>query len=51
MVEKGRKADVPINILDISRYEENIGQLIQVTLEEGIRRTMKYYGELNRIGK
>ena len=49
--EKGRKADVPINILDISRYEENIGQLIQVTLEEGIRRTMKYYGELNRIGK
>ncbi|GFI15961.1 dTDP-4-dehydro-6-deoxyglucose reductase [Lachnospiraceae bacterium] len=38
----GRKADVPINILNIDRYKKNIGRLIYVPLEEGVRKTARF---------
>lgn len=43
--EKGRKADVPVNILDISRYESHFGRLIYDTLESGIRKTITFFQE------
>lgn len=43
-----RKVDVPINYLDISRYEEVYGKLNPINLKEGISKTAKfminYYG-------
>lgn len=43
----GRKVDVPVNYLDISRYEKNYGALNPITLREGIKLTAdfmkKYY--------
>ncbi|RNC29197.1 MAG: UDP-glucose 4-epimerase [Candidatus Dichloromethanomonas elyunquensis] len=38
----GRKADVPVNVLDISRYEEAYGKLEPIGLSEGIRRTAEF---------
>lgn len=35
---EGRKADVPVNYLDISRYEKYYGALNPIPLEEGIKR-------------
>lgn len=32
-----RKADVPANVLDISRYEQEIGVLVLTSLEDGIK--------------
>ena len=37
-----RKVDVPINYLDISRYEKYYGKLNPISLEEGIGRTAEY---------
>lgn len=38
----GRKADVPINYLDIGRYEADFGALNPVSLEEGIKKTVDF---------
>lgn len=37
-----RKADVPINVLDVSRYEKCFGTVEKVTLEWGIKYTYEY---------
>ena len=36
LYQKGRKVDVPVNFLDISRYEQVYGKLNPISLEEGI---------------
>ena len=38
----GRKVDVPVNYLDISRYEETFGKLNPIPLSEGIRKTASF---------
>lgn len=38
-----RKVDVPINYLDISRYEKRFGQLVHVELEDGIRELFRFF--------
>lgn len=38
----GRKADVPVNYLDISRYEAACGKLNAINLEEGIKKTIDF---------
>ena len=38
----GRKVDVPVNYLDISRYEKYFGELNPKTLSEGIRQTVEF---------
>lgn len=40
-----RKVDVPINYLDIGRYEEEFGRLNPISLYEGVKRTAKYMQE------
>lgn len=42
---EGRTVDVPVNILDLSRYEECIGPMQAVSLEKGIELTMDYLAE------
>lgn len=37
-----RAVDVPINFLDIERYEKEFGTLTNITLDEGIERTCNY---------
>lgn len=37
-----RKVDVPVNYLDISRYEKYYGALNPISLEEGIRKTADF---------
>ena len=47
--KESRKVDVPVNYLDISRYEKYYGSLNPISLGEGIRKTaefMKEYYEL-----
>lgn len=39
---EGRKVDVPVNYLDISRYEKYYGKLNPISLEEGIKRTAEF---------
>ena len=39
---EGRKVDVPVNYLDISRYEKYYGALNPISLEEGIRKTADF---------
>lgn len=39
---EGRKVDVPINYLDISRYEKYYGALNPISIEEGIRKTADF---------
>lgn len=43
--KEGRSVDVPINYLDISRYEEDYGKLNPVPLEVGIFKTAKFMKE------
>lgn len=43
--QQARKADVPVNYLDISRYESEFGKLMPVSLAEGIRRTAEFMKE------
>ena len=40
--KEGRAVDVPINYLDISRYEKYYGKLNPIGLEEGIKRTAEF---------
>ena len=40
--KEGRVVDVPVNYLDISRYEKYYGKLNPISLEEGIRRTAEF---------
>lgn len=40
--QAGRAVDVPINFLDVTRYEVEFGKLTSVSLEEGIRRTASF---------
>lgn len=42
---EGRKVDVPVNYLDISRYEKYYGALNAITLEEGIKKTAIFIKE------
>lgn len=39
---ESRPVDVPINYLDISRYEKYYGRLNPISLEEGIKRTAEF---------
>lgn len=39
---EGRKVDVPVNYLDISRYENAYGKLNPLSLEDGIKQTAKF---------
>lgn len=45
----GRKVDVPVNYLDISRYEEEYGSLNPVSLEDGIKMTAEFMREQYKI--
>ena len=40
--QDGRKADVPINYLDINRYEDCYGKLNPISLNEGIKKTADF---------
>lgn len=40
--KEARSVDVPVNYLDISRYEKYYGSLNPITLEEGIKRTADF---------
>lgn len=40
--KEGRAVDVPVNYLDISRYEKNYGKLNPMSLIEGIKRTAEF---------
>lgn len=40
--QPGRAVDVPVNILDISRFTEEIGAMQYISLEEGILKTRDY---------
>ena len=35
--------DVPVNVLDVSRYEADFGPLSPLPLAEGIRRLAEFY--------
>ena len=37
----GRKADVPVNVLDVSRYESEFGPICTISLEDGIRELLE----------
>ena len=43
--KEGRKVDVPVNYLDISRFEKYYGELNPVSLTEGIKRTAEFMRE------
>lgn len=40
--QEGRKVDVPVNFLDMTRYEEAFGPLGTISLQEGIRKTADF---------
>lgn len=40
--KKARAVDVPVNYVDISRYEKNFGKLNPICLEEGIKKTLLF---------
>lgn len=40
--EKMRKVDVPVNYLDMSRYEKVCGKLNPISLSEGVEKTAKF---------
>ena len=46
---KGRKVDVPVNYLDIRRYEAAYGTLNPISLKEGIMRTAKFMKDFYNI--
>lgn len=43
----GRAVDVPVNFLDISRYEKDFGKLELINLEEGVKRTAEFFNKGN----
>lgn len=45
----GRTTDVPVNYLDISRYEGIYGKLDPVSLEDGIKRTAEFMKQVGLI--
>ena len=45
----GRKVDVPVNILDISRYEQVYGKLNASSLAEGVRKTIDFMKEFYEL--
>lgn len=45
----GRPVDVPVNYLDMSRYEAAFGPLDPLPLEEGIRKTAAFMKESNMV--
>lgn len=47
--KEARKVDVPVNYLDISRYEKYYGALNPMPLQEGIKRTAKFMVEYYNI--
>lgn len=52
--KEGRKVDVPVNYLDISRYEKYYGALNPVSLHDGIKKTaefMRQHYDLNEREK
>lgn len=46
---EGRKVDVPVNYLDISRYEKYYGALDPISLEDGIKKTADFMKKEYRI--
>lgn len=47
--KEGRKVDVPVNYLDISRYEQYYGSLDPIPLREGILKTAQFMKEYYKI--
>ncbi|MGN1114635.1 MAG: NAD-dependent epimerase/dehydratase family protein [Oscillospiraceae bacterium] len=47
--KEGRKADVPVNYLDISRYEKYYGKLNPVSLSEGVKLTAEFLKQYYNI--
>lgn len=41
----GRKVDIPVNYLDISRYKNDFGEVVLTSLEEGIKKTAVFMNE------
>lgn len=39
---QGRPVDVPVNYLDISKYERHFGKLNPASLQEGIKKTADF---------
>lgn len=48
--QEARPVDVPINYLDISRYEDDYGKIELISLDEGIRRTAEFLTN-NKVDK
>ncbi len=40
----GRPVDVPVNVLDISRFRQDFGPFSPVSLQEGVRRLAAFFG-------
>ena len=40
--KEGRSVDVPVNYLDMSRYEKCFGKLYPISLEDGIKKTAEF---------
>lgn len=49
--KSGRSVDVPVNVLDISRFREDFGCFEPIGLEEGIRRLVRFYESDGHDGK
>lgn len=47
--QEGRNVDVPINYLDISRYEMYYGALNSISLSDGIRKTAEFMKQYYKI--
>lgn len=47
---EARKVDVPVNYLDIKRFETAYGSLNPISLEQGIRKTAEFMREFYSIG-
>lgn len=45
----GRRVDVPVNYLDISRYEQTFGALNPISLEQGILKTADFMKETQMV--
>lgn len=41
--QPGRPVDVPVNVLDVTRFEQDFGTLSRTSLREGIRRLVDFY--------
>lgn len=47
--EEARKVDVPVNYLDIKRFETAYGALNPISLKEGIKKTAKFMKEFYKL--